>query len=44
MAVVVIVFQVIAVLVVVVVGGFLFGWSFRKGWDLAGRRPPVGKE
>lgn len=44
MALLVIVLQVIAVLLVIVVGGFLFGWSFRKGWDLAGRRPPGTKE
>lgn len=26
----------------VVVGGFLLGFAFRKGWDAAGPRPPSG--
>jgi hypothetical protein len=39
-------FQLLVTLLVyagaVVVGGFLFGFAFRRGWDAAGPRPPAG--
>jgi hypothetical protein len=37
-----IVLGIVAFLLGIVVGGFLLGWSFRKGWDTAGRTPPGG--